>query len=838
MTERLRILVIGSGGREHALAWSLSQCRSVDVVHVCPGNGGTALTTTDDNSPILNFDISTDDFTGLVAHAKKHGINLVVPGPEAPLVAGICGYFQAVGIRCFGPTKAAARMEGSKAHAKDFMQRHAIPTASFRSFSNYEDARRYLDGVGHEVVIKADGLAAGKGVVIPESVEEAQKALREIMLDRQFGTAGDEVIIEQFLEGEELSVLTFSDGYTIRSLPPAQDHKRIFDGDTGPNTGGMGCYAPTKMASMELIAEIDRLILQPTIDSMRREGTPFVGVLFTGLMITPSGPKVIEYNVRFGDPEIQTLLPLLSKDTDLARVMVACTEHWLDGVDLKADPKFSATVVASAEGYPGSYAKHRPMKFDPVPKDTYIFHAGTALDGNNKKLVTTGGRVIAATATASSLEEAVSRAYQGIKTIHFEGMHYRTDIAHRALSNNTITSPSSTEPLNPSSSDEITSTTPLTYASAGVSIPDGNTLVSLIKPLVLSTSRPGSPHTSIGGFGGLFDLSCANLGLPASAPTLIGAIDGVGTKLKIAYTMGKHDTVGIDLVAMNVNDLIVQGAEPVMFLDAFTCSKLDVGVATKFVEGVARGCREAGCALVGGETAEMPGMLRGGEYDAIGAAVGVVDTRGGEQEKEGSSGGGGKKILPDIGSMGEGDVLLGLASSGCHSNGYSLIRKIIERKRLGYFDPAPWDPRTSVGLSLLTPTRIYAKSLLRVVKRDLVRGMAHITGGGLRENVPRMLPKHLAAEIDVGAFERPAVFDWLQDAGRVSSDEMSTAFNNGLGMVLVVSSAASGEVMRELEAEGEKVWRVGKLVKRKKETTDPGCILLNLEEWDKKRARG
>ncbi|KAF7505801.1 hypothetical protein GJ744_000472 [Endocarpon pusillum] len=637
MIERLRILVIGSGGREHALARTLSHSPSVDIVHVCPGNGGTALSssTSDDDSAVLNFDIPVDDFTSLVSHAKKHGINLVVPGPEAPLVAGICSYFQAVGIRCFGPSRAAARMEGSKAHAKEFMQRHGIPTASFRNLADYEEARRYLDGVGHQVVIKADGLAAGKGVMIPKSRDEAQKALKAIMLDRQFGTAGDEVVIEEFLEGEELSVLTFSDGYTIKSLPPAQDHKRIFDGDTGPNTGGMGCYAPTKVASMELMAEINRTILQPTIDCMRREGTPFVGLLFTGLMVTKSGPKVIEYNVRFGDPEIQTLLPLLSKDTDLARVMLACTEHWLDGVELKVEPKFSATVVASAEGYPGSYVKHRPMRFDPVPKDTYIFHAGTELD-KNKKLVTVGGRVIAATATAASLEEAVAKAYRGIKTVHFEGMHYRTDIAHRALKATTTTTTANTKPTSPSSPAPPSSpgrpnenkNTPLTYASAGVSISSGNALIQRIKPLIASTSRPGSPHTTIGGFGGSFDLNSANLSLPPLAPTLIAAIDGVGTKLKIAFAMGKHDTVGIDLVAMNVNDLVVQGAEPVLFLDAFTTSKLDVEVAAEFVAGVARGCREAGCALVGGETAEMPGLLVGGEYDVIGAAVGVVDTRG------------------------------------------------------------------------------------------------------------------------------------------------------------------------------------------------------------------
>ncbi len=841
MKEGLRVLVIGSGGREHALAWSLSHSPSVDFVHVCPGNGGTALTsaTSDDDSAILNFDIPVDDFTGLVSHARKHGINLVVPGPEAPLVAGICSYFQAVGIRCFGPSKAAARMEGSKAHAKDFMQRHGIPTALFRSFSDYDEAKRYLDSVGHEVVIKADGLAAGKGVIIPKSKGEAQKALKEMMVDRQFGTAGDEVVIEEFLEGEELSVLTFSDGYTIKSLPPAQDHKRIFDGDRGPNTGGMGCYAPTKVASQDLMAEINRTILQPTIDYMRRDGHPFVGLLFTGLMITKSGPKVIEYNVRFGDPEIQTLLPLLSKDTDLARVMVACTEHWLDGVELKVEPKFSATVVASAEGYPGSYAKHRPMKFDPVPKDTYIFHAGTELD-KNKKLVTSGGRVIAATATAPTLEEAVAKAYKGIKTIHFEGMYYRTDIAHRAFKATTTTTSSAdakpaspTHPSNPNHTND-NQNTPLTYASVGVSIPAGNALVERIKPLIASTSRPGSLNITIGGFGGTFDLNSANLSLPPLAPTLVAAIDGVGTKLKIAFAMGKHDTVGIDLVAMNVNDLIVQGAEPVLFLDAFTASKLDVEVAAEFVSGVASGCREAGCALVGGETAEMPGLLVGNEYDVIGAAVGVVDTRGGLAEEEGGS-----RILPDTAAMVPGDVLLALASSGCHSNGYSLIRAIVAREHLSYSDPAPWDAATSVGLSLLTPTRIYVRSLLPLLRRrrpGLVKGLAHITGGGLTENVPRMLPRRLAAQIDLATFTRPAVFEWLQRVGRVRAEEMATAFNNGIGMVLVVSEAASAEVMARLQEAGETVFRVGSLVERKE--GGQACVLLNLDSWDTSSTKG
>ena len=768
------------------------QSPSVDLIHVAPGNGGTAQ----DN--IMNVDIPVDDFAGLVAHAKKHGINLVVPGPEAPLVGGIQSFFQAVGIRCFGPSKAAARMEGSKTYSKDFMQRHGIPTAAFRNFTDYESARDYLDSVSHSVVIKADGLAAGKGVIIPTSKEEAQQALKEIMVDRQFGDAGDQVVIEEFLEGDELSILTFSDGYSIRSLPPAQDHKRALDGDQGPNTGGMGCYAPTRIASKELIAEIDFKIVQPTIDCMRRDGVPFVGMLFTGLMITKSGPKVLEYNVRGGDPETQTLLPLLSEDTDLARVMVACTEHWLDGVELKILPKFSATVVASAEGYPGSYAKNRPIRLEKTPKDTMVFHAGTSM--SNKKLITTGGRVIAATATAETLEGAVEQAYEVMKTIHFDGMHFRKDIAHRAFRDATKRS-------------RRESAAPMTYASAGVSIDAGNTLVSRIKAAVKSTSRPGGDAV-IGGFGGAFNLPQA--GYDARSPTVIGAIDGVGTKLKIACAMNKHDTVGIDLVAMNVNDLVVQGAEPLFFLDCYTCSNLDVDTAASFVGGVAEGCKMSNCALVGGETAEMPGLLTGNEYDAVGAAIGAVDTSAG------------KPILPDKASMVEGDVLLGLASSGVHSNGFSLVRKIIERKHLALTDSAPWDPETSIGLSLLTPTRIYVKPLLKVVKRDLVKGMSHITGGGLTENVPRMLPDHLTAEIDVSKWSRPKVFDWLQKSGKVGVEEMSRAFNNGLGMVLVVSDVAHGEVIRELEAQGETVHKIGKLVLREE---DEGCVLRSLDTW-------
>lgn len=539
---------------------------------------------------------------------------------------------------------------------------------------------------------------------------------------------------------------------------------------------------------------------------------PMVGILFTGLMMTKNGPKVLEYNVRGGDPETQTLLPLLSDDTDLAEIMVACADHWLDGVTIKVKPNFSTTVIAVAGGYPNSYAKGRPITLDPEPEDTLIFHAGTTLVGN--ELQTSGGRVIAATATASTLEEAVRKSYVGISTIHFEDMFYRKDIAHRAFRQQ----------------EASTSQQSLTYASAGVSIDAGNDLVNKIKSSVARTKRPGTDAV-IGGFGGLFSLGAANY--HPHSPTLIGAIDGVGTKLKIAHAAGIHNTVGVDLVAMNVNDLVVQGAEPLFFLDCYSCGKLDVSTASAFVTGVSDGCVQAGCALIGGETAEMPGLFVDDSYDAAGAAVGAINTAGDNA----------RTILPDTASMKDGDVLLALASSGPHSNGYSLIRKIVERSGLSYTDPAPFSMPSSqsplsLGRALLTPTRIYVKPILKALSipsaqnqsSSAIKGLAHITGGGLVENVPRMLPASLAAHINTTSWELPSVFSWLKKSGNVSATEMARAFNCGVGMVAVVEKGSEDAVKALFEKEGEVVHRIGEL-KVKKEG-EGSCVLHGLEKWD------
>ena len=350
----------------------------------------------------------------------------------------------------------------------------------------------------------------------------------------------------------------------------------------------------------------------------------------------------------------------------------------------------------------------------------------------------------------------------------------------------------------------------MTYADAGVSIDSGNELVQSIKEAVASTKRPGA-NAEIGGFGGALNLAAAGYTEP---PMLVQAIDGVGTKLMVAFAMNDFSTVGIDLVAMNVNDLVVQGAEPLTFMDYYACSKLDVLDAVRFIEGVAKGCKEAGCALVGGETAEMPGMYQGKEFDAAGAATGAIKN--------------GRKILPDKESMQAGDILLGLPSNGVHSNGFSLVRKIIEKGGLTFTDPAPWDSSKSVGASLLTPTRIYVKPLMAAVEQDLLLGMSHITGGGLEDNIPRMLPKHLAAELEVSPWPVPEVLRWLKKAGNVSNREFARTWNTGLGMVVVIQAAKVQAAIDVLSKAGEKPIQIGRLVKKEGENV----ILHGLSSWE------
>ncbi|KAF7337450.1 Phosphoribosylformylglycinamidine cyclo-ligase [Mycena sanguinolenta] len=777
----LRILLLGSGGREHALAWKLSQSTLVEHIFVVPGNGGT-----NQLPKTTNIDaVSPADFPALVAFANEKQVNLLVPGPEQPLVDGVESYFRKVGIPVFGPTALAARMEGSKAFSKAFMDRHAIPTAEFKVFSSsqFEDAVTYVKTCGHPVVLKADGLAAGKGVLLPQTTEEAIKGLREILVDSIFGAAGSEVVVEELLIGPEISVLAFSDGYSIVPLPAGQDHKRIGDGDVGPNTGGMGVYAPVPAATPAIMQQIMNEALRPTIDGMRKEGYPFVGMLFTGFILTSNGPKVLEYNVRFGDPETEALMRLLDEDCDLAAILLACAEHRLDSVQISIRPGYAVSVVLASGGYPGSYAKGKSIEIKDVPSNVVVFHAGTV--ASNNQILTAGGRVLVVTSYAPTLQEALDSVYAGVDKISFDGKTYRRDIAHRTLKG-------------------TDAPTGLTYAQAGVSVDAGNSLVEAIKPFVRSTRRSGADG-EIGGFGGVFDLKEAKY----IDPVLVSGTDGVGTKA--ARSNGRRDAQScIDLVAMSVNDLLVQGAEPLYFLDYYGCSKLDVAVATQVVKGIAEGCRQAGCALIGGETAEMPGMYKDDDYDLAGFAVGAVERH---------------QILPKPNIV-AGDVLLGIASSGLHSNGFSLVRKVVALSGLSYSSPCPWDDQTTLGRALLEPTRIYIKQVLPAAQAGLLKGMSHITGGGFIENIPRVLPKTLGCYIDASTWALPPVFRFLMQHGGVAPLEMARTFNNGLGMVCIVSHKDVEVAIDALQRSGSaKVYKIGEVV------ATPGVEMRNLEAW-------
>jgi phosphoribosylamine--glycine ligase len=423
----MRVLLVGNGGREHAIAWSLSQSPDLTQLYVAPGNGGTASLPKTENTSV-----AADNIPALVAFAQQHVIDLTVVGPEAPLVDGLADALHEAGLRVFGPARAAAQIEGSKAFSKRFMQRHGIATGRALVFTNLDAALDYVASLTELPVIKASGLAAGKGVILPETVEDAEATLRSIMADRQFGDAGDEVLIEERMSGPEISVLAFCDGESISVMPAAQDHKRLLNDDGGPNTGGMGAFAPSPLATHEVLDSARNDVLLPTVRGLAEEGAPYVGVLYAGLMLTHSGPKVLEFNCRLGDPETQVILPLL--ESDLLDVMNACVDGRLSKCDVRWRSGAAAAVVAASGGYPGDYETGKQIRGVEAAEaeNCTVFHAGTELIGGELK--TSGGRVLAVTGTASSLNEAVERAYAGIAHIDFEGIHYRTDIGRAGVS--------------------------------------------------------------------------------------------------------------------------------------------------------------------------------------------------------------------------------------------------------------------------------------------------------------------------------------------------------------------------------------------------------------------
>ncbi len=423
----MNILVIGSGGREHALAWKIAQSDNISRVFVAPGNAGTAL-----ENKLENIDIGAEDLESLLNFAQKNNIDLTLVGPEVPLVMGIVDQFTEAGLRCFGPTKGAAQLEGSKAFTKDFLARHHIPTAAYGNFTEVEEAITYVKQQGAPIVIKADGLAAGKGVILAQTEQEAIDAVKDMLAGNAFGDAGHRIVVEEFLQGEEASFIVMADGKNILPLASSQDHKARDNGDLGPNTGGMGAYSPAPVVSPEMHQRIMEQVIEPTILGMADEGYPFTGFLYAGVMIDSDGiPKVLEYNVRFGDPETQPIMMRLK--SDLVELMKAALDGKLDTVEAKWDSRAALGVVLAAGGYPNDYAKGDVISGLSEQKNTNakVFHAGTSTQGKN--IVTSGGRVLCAVGLGDTVTEAWQIAYKLVDSIKWDGVYYRDDIGYRAI---------------------------------------------------------------------------------------------------------------------------------------------------------------------------------------------------------------------------------------------------------------------------------------------------------------------------------------------------------------------------------------------------------------------
>ncbi|EKF9792561.1 phosphoribosylamine--glycine ligase [Vibrio cholerae] len=423
----MQVLIIGSGGREHALAWKVAQNPQVDTIYVAPGNAGTAL-----EHKVQNVNIGITDIPALVAFAQDKAIELTIVGPEAPLVIGVVDAFRAAGLPIFGPTQGAAQLEGSKAFTKDFLARHNIPTAAYANFTEIEPALAYVREKGAPIVVKADGLAAGKGVIVAMTLQEAEDAIQDMLAGNAFGSAGSRVVVEEFLDGEEASFIVMVDGENVLPMATSQDHKRVGDADTGPNTGGMGAYSPAPVVTQDVHDRVMREVIYPTVRGMAAEGNTYTGFLYAGLMIDSTGaPKVIEYNCRFGDPETQPIMMRLQ--SDLVELCQAAIAGKLDQVESKWDPRASIGVVLAAGGYPGDYTKGEVISGLPTQESAgkKVFHAGTETQGD--QVVTNGGRVLCATALGNTVLEAQQRAYQLADQIHWNGMFCRRDIGYRAI---------------------------------------------------------------------------------------------------------------------------------------------------------------------------------------------------------------------------------------------------------------------------------------------------------------------------------------------------------------------------------------------------------------------
>ncbi len=753
----MNILVVGSGGREHAIAWKVAQSRLCTGLFVAPGNAGT---------PGTRVPLQATDVDGIVAFCQTESVELVIIGPETALEAGLADALSAAGVKAFGPTKAAAQLESSKAWARAFCERHGILGPRSASFDDAGAAQAWVADFGAPVVVKADGLAGGKGVIIPADGAETTTAITTLL------AAHGRIVIEERLVGEEVSIFGITDGRTVFAMPSAQDHKRIGEGDKGPNTGGMGAYAPAPVCPPALTEQIRIDVLQRAVDGMAAEGTPFVGVLFAGIMLTADGPRVIEFNARFGDPETQALLPLM--ETDLVEVALACCVGRLAETPLRFSDDVAVTVVLAAPGYPAAPVtgtvitdSHGSLSTASGPP---VFHAGTELA--NGCVVTSGGRVMSVTGIGTNVTEARANAYSRAASIDFPGKQLRRDIAWRAIAR-----------------------TAGGYAESGVDIDAGHETVDRMKAAVQATYN-SAVVAGVGSFGGVLDLAELKR---YDHPVLVASNDGVGTKVMVGVAANTVAGLGADLVNHCVNDILVQNARPIAFLDYVAAAKLEPVKIAAVVSSMADACGAVGCVLLGGETAEMPGVYHDGHLDVAGTIIGLADRNA---------------LLPRIDIV-PGDVLIGLGSSGPHTNGYSLLRRVLAGIPL---DVIPDGMSVPLGEALLAVHRNYLPVLENLLDNHLplVKALVHITGGGLLDNPPRILPEGTAAKVKLGSWPVPPLFQLVRDASGLDADELHRTLNMGVGMVLVVAAADAAAVQAEIN---EDSWIIGEIIEGNRTVT-------------------
>jgi len=738
---QINVLVVGSGGREHALSRAILASPLLGRLWVAPGNAGTAE---------HNVDLDVADHDAVVALCTDSEIDLVVVGPEGPLVAGLADAVRSAGVRCCGPSKAAAQLEGSKTFAREFAARHGIPGPECAPFADVGAAVEWVDQFDRPVVVKADGLASGKGVIIPADRVETERAIYDLLAERTMGDAGATVLLEERLEGEEISLFGIADGKRVVVLGTAQDHKRVGEGDVGPNTGGMGAFAPVP-GKGEIEDELAKTFLQTVVDGMNDDGTPYIGIIYAGIMLTEQGPKLIEYNCRLGDPEAQVILPLLKGD--VLDLLDAAASGRLENIRFERVPdQTAATVVVAARGYPASPALDVPVPVVDCPSDVAIIHGATRIDDDGS-VVSRGGRVLSVTATGPELADALTKIYGVVSSLVGEQLFARRDIGWRYVAGDA-------------------------YARAGVSLTTASEVNRRIADSVVSThdSRVVAGH---GSFGGVFDLgSLAGM----RDPLLVASTDGVGTKTILAAQLDAWESIGADIVNHGINDVLVQGARPAFFLDTIAAASLNSDVVGRIVDGMAAACRDADCVLLGGETAEMPDVLASGAVDVSGTMIGVVAR---------------SKLLPRS-TIGPGHVLLGLQSSGLHTNGYSLARKVFSGTDLSELMPdsdgSPSSP--TIGQALIEPHRSYLHPLAATLESDLVHGLAHITGGGLIDNVPRTLPDGCGAVIETDSWEWPSLFKLIVGQAGLNKVEAHQILNLGIGMVAVVAPGDLADVQR------------------------------------------